>query len=261
MMDTLEGAIPLDLIQVLVAQRIGDEAAEAAEMVSDSGHPRAGDLVALLTGQPSAPRPALICGSGSRGREARSEPVVYQLKITLRGVSKPPVWRRVLVPADITLRKLHEVIQRVMGWHDGHLHVFTMEWQEYGSPDSELAHASDQKVRLEEVLAGQGDRLRYTYDFGDGWEHEIVAEQTLPAEPGQAYPRCLAGKGTCPPEDCGGTWGYVELKEILADSSHDQHEDMLDWLGLASGDEFDPNEFTVADADARLRRPGSWAVT
>jgi hypothetical protein len=114
---------------------------------------------------------------------------VYQLKITLRGVSKPPVWRRVLVPAEFTLRELHEIVQRVMGWDDCHLHVFSTERQEYGSPDSELGHADDQKVRLDQVLTGQGDRLRYTYDFGDDWEHDIVAEQTLAAEPGQTYPR------------------------------------------------------------------------
>ncbi len=256
LMDSLEGTIPLYLMRAMVAEQIGDEAAEAAALLSGSGHPRAADVAALLIGEQfPASRPALAGESGRRGRRARPEPIVYQLKITIRGVSKPPIWRRVLVQTDITLRDLHEIIQRVMGWGNCHLHVFTTEWQEYGSPDPELGHVSDQKVRLEQVLAGQGDRLRYTYDFGDDWEHDIVVEQTLTPEPGQAYPRCLAGKGACPPEDCGGIWGYTELKEILADSSHNQHEDMLNWLGLESGDDFDPTEFSVADADARLRLP------
>jgi hypothetical protein len=263
MIDTLTDTIPPYLMRAMMAQQIGDQAPEAAELASGSGHPRAADVVALLTGQPISPtitivppqaaRPGRTGTSRERGRTARTETIVYQLKITLRGVSKPPVWRRVLVPADITLRQLHEVIQQVMGWGDCHLHVFTTGWQEYGSPDPELGHVSDQKVRLAQVLTGQGDRLRYTYDFGDGWEHDVVAEQTLIAEPGQAYPRCVAGKGACPPEDCGGAWSYATLKEILADASHDEHEDMLEWLGLKSGDEFDPKGFSVADADAQLR--------
>jgi len=191
---------------------------------------------------------------------------VYELKITLREVSKPPVWRRVLVPADITLRDLHEVIQQAMGWDDYHMHVFSTGRQEYGSPDPELGHVSDRKVRLSHVLTGPGDRLRYTYDFGDDWKHDIVLEETRIAVPGETYPSCSAGKGACPPEDCGGTWGYAELKEILADPSHEDHQDMLDWLGLDAGQDFDPQEFSVAEVNAApplhegpvdRRRPGS----
>jgi hypothetical protein len=254
MIDTLGGTIPAYLIRAMMAEQIGDEAARAAELVSGSGHPRAADIAALLTGQQALISQPVPAGkSGGREHRTRSETSVYQLKITLRGVSKPPVWRRILVPGNITLRELHEIIQRVMGWGNCHLHVFTTEWQEYGSPDPELGHANDQKIRLDQVLTGQGDRLRYTYDFGDDWEHDIVAEQTLTPEPGQAYPRCTAGKGACPPEDCGGAWGYADLKEILADSSHDQHQDMLDWLGIESGTEFDPAEFSVTEADTRSR--------
>ncbi|MGH3397636.1 MAG: plasmid pRiA4b ORF-3 family protein [Streptosporangiaceae bacterium] len=183
---------------------------------------------------------------------ARSAMLAYQLKITLRGVSKPPVWRRVLVPAGITLGDLHDVIQIAMGWDNYHLHVFSVGLQEYGPPGNELGHANEDRVRLLQLLAGPGDRLRYTYDFGDDWEHDIVLEEARPLVPGEAYPSCVAGKGACPPEDCGGTWGYAELKEVLANPAHEDHLDRLEWLGLDTGEDFDPREFSAADVNPRL---------
>jgi hypothetical protein len=262
MLDTLAGTMPPFLLQAILAQQAGEEAAETAELMLRSGHPRAPDIVVQLTGPASARRSQSgrsgrsgITGqsAGGRGRRPESGTLVYQLKITLRGVSKPPVWRRVLVPADVTLRDLHEVIQQAMGWDDYHMHVFSTGRQEYGSPDPELGHASDGKVRLSQVLTGPGDRLRYTYDFGDDWEHDIVVEEARAAVPGETYPSCVAGKGACPPEDCGGAWGYAGLKEILADPTHEDHQDMLEWLGLDAGEDFDPKEFSVAGVNARLR--------
>lgn len=243
MLDTLADTMPPFVVQAMLAQQAGEEVAEAAELMLHSGHPRSQDVVARLTG-----RPALTVPRGSE-----SGTLVYQLKITLREVSRPPVWRRVLVPADATLRDLHDVVQQAMGWDDDHMHVFSTGWQEYGSPDPELGHASDSKVRLSQVLTGPGDRLRYTYDFGDDWEHDIVLEETRTAVPGEAYPSCVTGKGACPPEDCGGPWGYAELKEVLADPSQGDHQDMLDWLGLDRGADFDPGEFSPAEANRRLR--------
>jgi hypothetical protein len=238
MLDTLADSVPPFLIQAMLAQQFGEEVTEVAGQMLGSGHPRAQDIAARLTG-----RPALAATRGT---------LVHQLKITLREVSKPPVWRRILVPSDVTLADLHEVIQQAMGWDNCHMHVFSMGGQEYGSPDPELGHANDGKVLLSQVLTGPGDRLRYTYDFGDGWEHDIVLEETLTAVPEETYPSCVAGKGACPPEDCGGAWGYAELKEILADPSHEDHQDMLDWLGLDAGKDFDPKEFSVTEVNARL---------
>ena len=168
-------------------------------------------------------------------------------------MSKPPVWRRVAVPADFTLAELHEVVLRAMGWDGGHLHVFSTGWEEYGTPSPDLGHADDAAVLLSDVLSVPGDRLRYTYDFGDDWEHDIQLEEILGDEPGSTYPSCLAGKGACPPEDCGGAWGYADLKRILADPGDEQHQDMLDWLGLDSGAAFDPKEFSIDAVNARLR--------
>lgn len=261
MVDGLAEEVPPQLLQSVVVQQLSEEIADVVGIVLGSRHPRASDVLALLDGRPG---PAAVSGpapvgqqqpdrSAERRRRSESGTLVYQLKITLRGVSKPPVWRRVLVPADITLNDLHGVIQQAMGWDDYHLHVFTTGWREYGSPDPELGHASDKSVRLSEVLAGPGDRLRYTYDFGDDWEHDVVVEESLVAEPKQTYPRCVAGKGACPPEDCGGVWRYTWLKEVLADPSHEEHQDMLEWLGLEAGEDFDPKEFSVEAVNSRLR--------
>jgi len=264
MLDRLTEVVPPLLLQAMLAAQAGGEVAQAAEWMLGSGHPRAADVVARLTGRPSlavAHGPALGArgqpgGSGRSAVSGRSpgEPgmLVYQLKITLRDVSKPPVWRRVLVHTGITLRDLHEVIQQAMGWENYHMHVFSTGWKEYGSPDPELEYASDKKARLSEVLTASGDRLRYTYDFGDDWEHDIVLEEIRPAEPTEAYPICIAGKGACPPEDCGGAWGYANLKEILASPSNEEHEEMLDWLGLDSAAEFDPGKLSIEEVNDRL---------
>jgi Plasmid pRiA4b ORF-3-like protein len=101
-------------------------------------------------------------------------------------------------------------------------------------------------------LPGLGAKVLYTYDFGDDWEHRIVLEAIVPADPGAAYPVCVAGKGACPPEDCGGAWGYTEMKEILADPGHEQHKEMLKWLGLAEAAEFGPAEFSADEVNERL---------
>jgi hypothetical protein len=135
-----------------------------------------------------------------------------QLKLSLRGVFKPPVWRRLVVPADILLDRLHEVIQASMGWTDTHLHVFSTAAGDYGVPDPELGFRNERNARLVRFRKQPGDRIRYSYDFGDGWEHDIVLETRLDREPGVRMPACLAGQGACPPEDCGRSWGYADLK-------------------------------------------------
>jgi Plasmid pRiA4b ORF-3-like protein len=253
MLDGLSDIVPPSLLQAVLAEQAGEDVTKAADWMLGSGHPRAANVVAQLTGRPSL---AVARGPAPGIRAQRPGPgtLVYQVKITLRDVSKPPVWRRVLVRAGITLRDVHEVIQQAMGWENCHMHVFSTGWQEYGSPDPELGHASDKKARLSEVLAVPGDRLRYTYDFGDDWEHDIVLEEIRSTEPGKAYPVCVAGKGACPPEDCGGAWGYASLKEILASPSHEEHEEMLDWLSLDSAAEFDPSELSLTGVNDRLGR-------
>jgi len=182
---------------------------------------------------------------------------VFQVKVTLAEAAEPPVWRRLLVPAGIRLDRLHEVIQAAMGWDNYHMHVFSDGLTEYGRPDPELAFRDERKATLRGLAKGEGDRVRYTYDFGDDWEHDVVVEKLLAAEPGARYPICVAGEGACPPEDCGGVWGYAHLREVLADPTSEEHDDMLVWLGLEKGADFDPHRFDVDQANRALTAVGA----
>jgi len=175
---------------------------------------------------------------------------IYQLKITLK-YSKPPIWRRVLVPSNFTLGQLHTIIQTVMGWADYHLHQFTIRRDYYGPnlPDiGPMAYWDEDKVTLGEVV-GDGDKFLYEYDFGDSWIHTIKVEKVLPPEPGQQYPVCIRGRRACPPEDVGGMMGYFMFLEIIADPTHPEHEDYRDWLGR----DFDPEKFDLEMVNNALR--------
>jgi hypothetical protein len=178
------------------------------------------------------------------GEPEPGEPIL-QIKVTLLETAAPEVWRRLLVPAGIRLDRLHRVVQVAMGWQNYHLHSFTDGATTYGRADPELDFTDERAVSLVELVKGEGDRLGYSYDFGDGWEHEILVEKATVAEPDLRYPVCSAGEGACPPEDCGGPWGYQELREVLADPSNDEHERMLGWLGLANAADFDPTRFDL----------------
>ena len=123
---------------------------------------------------------------------------VHTIKVTLQG-SKPPIWRRLQVRSDCPLSRLHGVIQGAFGWENYHMWAFGAEGEQYGIADRELEIRSAAAKRLSQVAPSAGDWLSYTYDFGDDWEHDIVVEAVGDAEPGAAYPRCLAGRGACPP--------------------------------------------------------------
>lgn len=182
--------------------------------------------------------------------------VIVQIKVKLLGVAKPPVWRQLQLRADTRLDHLHEILQAALGWANCHIHVFSFRDEEFGIPDRELGFSDHRQVTLGE-LVDIGARFRYTYDFGDDWEHEITVEDLLDADPDTHYPVLVAAKGACPPEDCGGPWGYANLKEILADPDHDEHQDMLEWLGLDNASEFDPATVTTEDIDYELALSGA----
>jgi hypothetical protein len=179
-------------------------------------------------------------------------PEIYQLKVTLLGTS-PPIWRRLLVPANITLAQLHDVLQTAMGWEDGHMHEFSVGQRRIGRPNPEdrlmgmPAAESERTVRLSGILVRVGSKAIYTYDFGDSWEHSLVLEKRLPVDPTTAYPACTDGQLACPPEDCGGIPGFYDLVEALGDPAHERHEEMLDWIG-----EFDPQAFSVESVNRML---------
>ncbi len=173
---------------------------------------------------------------------------VYQLKVTIKQIS-PPVWRRVVVPEDITLAGLHDVLQAALGWWNCHLHEFEIDGTRYGTDDGEDwdAPKDERKAKLRTV-AREGSSFSYVYDFGDYWQHRVVVEKVLPAAAGVTVPACTGGRRACPPEDCGGPWGYKDFLETIADPDHEEHESMLEWAGGS----FDPAAFDAGDFDQRL---------
>jgi Plasmid pRiA4b ORF-3-like protein len=180
---------------------------------------------------------------------------IYQLKVGLRGAT-PPIWRRLQLPADISLARLHRIIQVAFDWDDSHMHVFETPYGEFGIADAELGYHAEAPVTLEQVAPTVRSKIRYTYDFGDDWEHDVVVEKVLDRDNTVQYPRCTGGRRAAPPEDCGGIWGYADLTQALTDPTHPHHEDMLEWLGLSDAADFDPAEFdaqTVTKALSELR--------
>lgn len=180
---------------------------------------------------------------------------LYQLKVTLRH-SRPAIWRRVLVQRTMSLERLHVTLQALMGWLDYHLHLFVVGEVQYGDPEllDEIECEPTWSARLSDIAPSVGSRFAYWYDFGDDWWHDLVVEAIVPPEAGGRYPRCIDGQRATPPEDVGGIHGYSEFKRALRQPRHEDHDMYLTWVGGA----FDPNEFSVARANARLRGP--WPV-
>lgn len=181
---------------------------------------------------------------------------MVQLKISLKN-SKPPIWRRVLVKSSISFYELHYTIQLAMGWGNYHLFEFKIGNyrigildEDFDDPESGGSDVIDAtEITLDEVLSkGAVKSFTYEYDFGDGWIHSIVVEKTFPLDPATYYPVCIKGKLACPPEDCGGLYGYYNLLEIISDKKHPEYEDMLEWMG----GRIDPTEFEVEDVNVNL---------
>lgn len=176
----------------------------------------------------------------------------YRLKITLKYIG-PPIWRRIEVPGDVTLDELHLILQAAMGWTNSHLHQFKVGRIYYGKPSidefSDLNLKDESKARLNKVLSKPKQKMVYEYDFGDGWEHEILLEKILPRDSLVRCPRCLGGARACPPEDCGGVHGYANFLEAISDPEHEEHDEYLDWIG----GEFDPEKFDVAEFENELK--------
>lgn len=183
---------------------------------------------------------------------------VFQCKVTLRG-SKPPIWRRFQVPDDVTLEHFHFALQIVMGWSNSHLHEFMIGDESYGEPhpDYDGEVQDERKITLRRVASSEGARFLYIYDYGDNWQHIVQVEKILRRDPEMRYPVCLAGKRACPPEDCGGIWGYMDLLEIIGNPKHKEYRGMMEWLG----GEFDPEKFSLDGVNNRLADfPPEWIV-
>jgi len=177
---------------------------------------------------------------------------VHQLKVTLRAV-KPPVWRRIVVESDLTLGELAAVLEAAMGWLGGHLHVFEVDGARYGTPDPDwgMDELDEDRFRLDDALPKVGMKARWDYDFGDGWEHDVLVEAISLRERRAEYPLCLAGRRACPPEDCGGPWGYADLLEALKNPEHPRHDELTEW----APPDFDPARFDTDETTEAMRSP------
>ncbi|KAI1712200.1 plasmid pRiA4b ORF-3-like protein domain-containing protein [Ditylenchus destructor] len=171
---------------------------------------------------------------------------IYQFKLSLRD-SKPPIWRRIQVPADYSFRDLHVAIADAMGWKDYHLHYFKLRNGITIGPSDPDSDDLDEKVeKIAKTFSEEGAKFRYEYDMGDGWEHDVVLEKILDSDGGK-YPRCVAGKRACPPEDCGGIFGFGELLEKLADKNDPEHDESTNWLEECGYHNYDPAHFVPSD--------------
>ena len=187
----------------------------------------------------------------SRRRPPREQVVRYRIRVELDDV-EPPIWRVLELASDLTLDRVHEILQTTMGWTDSHLHEFASgdsltdrraeHYRPQESIDNDLDGVDESTVRLDEVMVEPGDRLFYGYDFGDDWAHTLLLEAVAPPEPEQVRARCLAGARACPPEDCGGVWGYHNLLAAMRDPSAPDRDELMKWVGP----NFDPELF---DAD------------
>ena len=181
---------------------------------------------------------------------------VFQFMITLQGI-EPPIWRRIQTKG-CTLDKLHEHIQTAMGWTNSHLHQFMIDGVRHGDPEliyedwqDEEPPIDSRRLKLSKIIPADGKRFQfeYEYDFGDGWEHEILFEGFVPAKKGARYPLCLEGERACPPDDVGGTYGYREYVKAMANPRHKRHKEFLQWNGP-----FDPEKFDAQAATKEMRK-------
>ena len=176
--------------------------------------------------------------------------IAFRLHVELED-NDPPVWRKLLVPSNITLAQLHTALNEVMGWTNSHLHQFILRDRRFGDrtmPDAdELEFEDERKVRLEE-LSGEGQNIEYEFDFGDAWLH-LVEEKKLELDDRLTYPLCVGGARACPPEACGGPGGYARLSAVLRDKPDPEHDELTTWIG----GHFDPKGFDVNRTNAGLR--------
>jgi len=246
-LDHLHGTIEVDTriamsalheIGVATLQRNSDEVTKYGSPVWDKGTVELTSLgryvIRRLRGMPSAGDPVLT------------------LRVTLADVESPRVWREITVPAAFTLAQVHQTIQAAMGWEDSHLHEFRIGGRSYGMSGMEFMGDAPEtldgaKHRLGDLVKA-GDTFEYQYDFGDSWEHVVEVAARGAASPEILYPVCTAGEGACPPEDCGGTPGFADLKETMAGPPSTERDELIQW----AGEEYDPEQFSLIRVNGRL---------
>ena len=219
-------------------------------------------LIASLCQQIEQPAARPKRSTTKRKAASRAEPsapsAIYQLKVMLKD-THPPIWRRVQVPDAILLSRLHGVLQIVLGWTNSHLHQFIDGGLHYSIPypdpyGEEMNIIDERTVPLNQIAPQVRGRFIYEYDFGDSWVHEITVEKLLEPEPDVEYPRCIAGKRACPPDDVGGVWGYAQFLQAIRNPKHPEHDEMLEWIG----GQFDPAAFDLRGVNGMLKLYPAW---
>lgn len=207
--------------------------------------------------QPGAGKPrSAVARPSSASLEASAGPAIYQVKIAFSDIT-PAIWRRLLMPADTSLARLHHIIQAAFGWLNYHLHQYIVDERYFGDPNPEFADelppmTDERDATLRDIVDAKA--IVYEYDFGDSWRHVIEFEAVaVVAEAGVRYPVCTGGARARPPEDCGGTSGYEELLEVLADPNHEEHATMKKWAGK----KFAPESFDLAAVNRTLQKIAS----
>lgn len=177
---------------------------------------------------------------------------VYQFKITLK-YSSPKIWRRIQVNSSFSFKELHYAIQNAMGWRNAHLHKFEINGKTISTPFidaslEEMLDLDEEKTYIKDYFKVIKQKAEYEYDYGDSWCHVVELEKIEQAKQGEKYPKCIAGKRACPPEDCGGPGGYEELLDIIKNPSCEDHNDRMEWLENCGYTSFDPAKFSHATA-------------
>ena len=241
----------------------GDGFADQADDALDDGLNPTGNGLTKVIPFPGLDVPAGTSTGRSNARGALSPviegvdppngaPSVFQLKVALLN-TKPPIWRRILVEGSMTLAELHEVIQAAFGWWNCHLHDFEIGSAHYGIPDADWdfgLSTNDERTTRLDAIADEGVSFHYTYDFGDDWRHKVTVEKVGAVESGTAVPDCIGGRRACPPEDCGGPWGYQDLLESLDGPGAPDYQIDLVGLGFDPA-RFDPSDFALNLANIR----------
>jgi hypothetical protein len=187
--------------------------------------------------------------------------MAFQFKIQLSNISDPPVWRRLMVPEQFTFLRFHKVIQAAFGWDNYHLFQFSPKG--YGSqPNIAIPLEEDDffgeekinasKIKLHAIFTTPKQKYMYIYDFGDDWKHQILLEKITDDK--LLCATCTDGKGACPPEDCGGPWGYENLKMILNDPKDPEHAEMKEWLGLSKKQKWHSEAFDLEKTNALVAK-------
>jgi hypothetical protein len=199
-----------------------------------------------------------MTASPKHGAKTSPGPRIYLIEVVLDGI-KPRIWRQLQVPGDARLGWLHAVIQIALGWTNSHLHQFNVGNRVCSDPTFELNEFEDDppvldenRVTLMDIASKEKDGFSYEYDFGDSWRHRVTVKKILPPDPTVEKNKalCLAGARACPPEDCGGVWGYADLLKVIRNPENEEYESMMEWLGGS----FDPDAFDREKINSYLRK-------